>query len=448
MGNPRESGLLECHMSLLDYEKRFSALRLNSSGGFNSPHKVALLLALMDLIDRGDLRENIIRFDNVLKDAFANRLASFGDSSARNNPHLPFFHLRSEGFWHHKIVPGQLESYEQLSTASSVGVVISHIEYAFLDDELFELLQSKLIRNLLSESLLTNLDRGSILDILRGDSSAWDWLECEFLVNDYMVMLEKHLKGWKYSKADHRRELMVRLNNRSKGSIEYKHQNVSTVLIELGLPYIPGYKPAFNYQKQLKQVVLSYFAGHQSILDDVNSFGESDVTEGIPAELSWNEVYDPNPPEHVTRVSEKKPQYIAKRVDYTEREFRNRQLGLKAEQFVLNLERERLIEAGRPDLAREVEWSSQKRGDGVGFDIRSFDVEQDSERFVEVKATSSGKYQPFYISENERAFSNDFSDAYSIYRVYEFRETPRIFILSGSVEQHVQLFPNNYRAEF
>jgi len=435
-------------MSLLGYEKRFSALRLNSSGGSKSPHKVAMLLALLDLIDRGELRENKIRFDNVLRDAFAHRLTMLGDLSARNNPHLPFFHLRSEGFWHHKVLPGQRESYDQLSTASSVGIVISHIEYAFLDDELFELLQSKLIRNLLSESLLTNLDQGSILDILRGDSSAWDWLECEFLVNDYMVMLEKQLKGSKYSKADHRRELMGRLNNRSKGSIEYKHQNVSAVLVELGLPYIPGYKPAFNYQKQLKQVVLSYFAGNQSLLDDVNSFGENEVIESVPAELSWNDVYDPIPPEHVTRVSERKPQYLAKRVDYTEREFRNRQLGLKSEQFVFNLERERLVKAGRPDLAREVEWSSQERGDGLGFDIRSFDLERETELFVEVKATNSGKYQPFYISENERAFSNDFADAYSLYRVYEFREAPRIFILSGAVEQYVQLFPTNYRAEF
>lgn len=27
-------------------------------------------------------------------------------------------------------------------------------------------------------------------------------------------------------------------------------------MIEIGLPYINGYKPAFNYQKMLKQVVL------------------------------------------------------------------------------------------------------------------------------------------------------------------------------------------------
>ena len=33
------------------------------------------------------------------------------------------------------------------------------------------------------------------------------------------------------------------LDGRSKGSIEFKHQNVSAVLVDMGLPYIDGYKP-------------------------------------------------------------------------------------------------------------------------------------------------------------------------------------------------------------
>lgn len=436
-------------MSLLDYEKRFSALRVNSARGNKSPHKVALLQAVIDLVEAGQVANNRFYFDGNLKHHFTKHFQSLRTSpSDRNNPHLPFFHLRSEGFWHHKIKPGQRDRYEQLTTATSQSVLDAHIDHAFLDDELFELLDNQVARKLLKSALLTNLDDHAIRDILQPERGGWDWLECEFLVNDYVTMLEKHLAGVSYSKAAHRRALRQRLSNRSEGSIEYKHQNVSALLLELGLPYIPGYKPAFNYQHQLKQVVLSYLAGHQQVLDDVNLVAEKVADERREFVRNWDAVFDPEPPEHIPHVAEERPSYLAKRTDFSERERKNRLLGQRAEEFVLNLERQRLTAQDRPDLAKEVEWSSKERGDGLGFDIRSFDPLRDEERFLEVKATHSGKYQPFFISENERSFSNDFADEFRLYRVYEFGLAPRLFVLPGSIEQHVQLLPQSYQARF
>ncbi|WP_240339362.1 DUF3883 domain-containing protein [Marinobacter sp. BW6] len=435
-------------MSLLDYEKRFLTLRLNRRGGKKSPHKVAMLQAVMDLIESGQITNNRIYFDENLKRHFTERFQALKSHSDHNNPHLPFFHLHSEGFWHHKVRPGQQEIYQQLTTATSPGVINAHIDYAFLDDELFELLGNRIARELLKSALLTSLDEKAIRDLLQPERGGWDWLECEFLVNDYVTMLEKHLVGAAYSKAAHRRALQPRLNSRSEGSIEYKHQNVSAVFLELGLPYIPGYKPAFNYQQQLKQVVLSYLAGHQKVVDDVNLVADKVAEEPDHSDRAWDSVFDPEPPERIPHVAENRPSYLAKRIDFSERERRNRQLGERAEEFVLRLEKQRLTAQGRPDLAADVEWSSKERGDGLGFDIRSFDSTGDQERFLEVKATNSGKYLPFFISENERAFSNDYSDAFRLYRVYEFTTAPRFFILPGAIEQHVHLLPQNYRARF
>lgn len=435
-------------MSLLDYEKRYSTLRVNSGGANKSPHKVAMLQAAMDLVESGEVTNNRFYFDENLKSRFTERFQVLASPSDRNNPHLPFFHLRSEGFWHHKIRPGQREPYQRLTTATSQGVVDAHIEYAFLDDELFELLGNHIARELLRSALLNSLDEESIHNLLQPERGGWDWLECEFLVNDYVTMLEKHLVGASYSKAAHRRALLPRLNNRSEGSIEYKHQNVSAVLLELGLPYIPGYKPAFNYQQQLKQVVLSYLAGHQKVIDDVNLVADKIADEPEYYDRGWDSVFDPEPPERIPHVAKSRPSYLAKRIDFSERERRNRQLGERAEEFVLRMERQRLTAQGRPDLAAEVEWSSKERGDGLGFDIRSFDAIGDQERFLEVKATKSGKYQPFFISENERSFSNEFSAAFRLYRVYDFGLASRFFILPGAIEQHVHLMPQNYRARF
>jgi hypothetical protein len=47
---------------------------------------------------------------------------------------------------------------------------------------------------------------------------------------------------------------------RSKASIEYKHCNISAVLVELGVPPLAGYRPPFNYQQLL---VPSCFGGHR-----------------------------------------------------------------------------------------------------------------------------------------------------------------------------------------
>lgn len=435
-------------MSLLEYEKRFATLRMNRGGANKSPHKVAMLQAVMDLVESGAVTSNQFYFDDDLKRQFTERFQVLSSPLDRNNPHLPFFHLRSEGFWHHKIRPGQQEQYQQLTTATSQGVVNAHIDHAFLDDELFELLANQFARELLRSALLISLDEESIRDLLQPERGGWDWLECEFLVNDYVAMLEKHLAGASYSKAAHRRALLPRLNNRSGGSVEYKHQNVSAVLLELGLPYIPGYKPAFNYQQQLKQVVLSYLAGHQNVVDDVNLVADKVSDDLEHQDWAWDTVFDPEPPERIPHIAEGRPSYLAKRIDFSERERRNRQLGRSAEEFVVEVEQRRLTAQGRPDLAAEVEWSSDKRGDGLGYDIRSFDASGEHERFLEVKATNSGKYLPFFISERERAFSNDFSAAFRLYRVYEFSTARKFFILPGAIEQHVQLLPQNYRAQF
>jgi len=79
----------------------------------------------------------------------------------------------------------------------------------------------------------------------------WSDSEVEAAVADYFRMLQLELIGSKYNKTQHRRALMEQLDNRSDGSVELKHQNISAVLIEMGIPYIDGYKPRFNYQRSL-----------------------------------------------------------------------------------------------------------------------------------------------------------------------------------------------------
>ena len=51
-------------------------------------------------------------------------------------------------------------------------------------------------------------------------------------------------------------------------------------------------------------------------------------------------------------------------------------------------------------------------GDGLGFDILSFDDANDNERFIEVKTTGQGKFFPFYATATEVCCSEDTGDQY------------------------------------
>jgi len=60
-------------------------------------------------------------------------------------------------------------------------------------------------------------------------------------------MLEEEIAGREIRKTDVRRELRAGgLANRSEGSIEYRMQNISSVLQSMGRDWVAGYKPAGN----------------------------------------------------------------------------------------------------------------------------------------------------------------------------------------------------------
>ncbi len=55
-------------------------------------------------------------------------------------------------------------------------------------------------------------------------TNPWCQDECEAIVRDYFEMFRNEVVGATYSKTEHRRALQKLLNNRSEGSIEFKHQ--------------------------------------------------------------------------------------------------------------------------------------------------------------------------------------------------------------------------------
>lgn len=259
-------------------------------------------------------------------------------------------------------------------------------------------------------------------------------------------MFEKELRGEDYNKAQHRRQLLPLLDGRSEGAIEYKHQNISAVLIELGHPYIDGYKPQRNYQQLLFDVVEDRLAAADGLQHLIAAEVEREADVPTVGDI-LNRLVAPPPPEsgRPAEYGRERPVPRHSTPNYLEREARNASLGAAGERFVMEFERARLLAARADRLAAEVEHVSTTRGDHEGFDILSFEADG-RERLIEVKTTSFGAMTPFFVSSNQLQTSRREEPRYHVYRLFRFRSDPQFFALQGAINQTCEIRPTEYLA--
>ena len=227
--------------------------------------------------------------------------------------------------------------------------------------------------------------------------------------------------------------------DRSDGSIEFKHQNISAVLTELGLPRIEGYRPAWNYQGAIFEAIDGYLSKNP---DPIPFMPRPFVGFAEAPELYLGPAPSPRPP-GIKRP--KALERLIRKFDPAARDQLNRALGRAGEERIVEFERRMLITLDRPDLARKVRWISEEEGDGAGYDIRSYDP-SGAERLIEVKTTRGGNMTPFYLTRNENDVAAERPDAFRLYRLYDFSKRPGLFTLTPPLEQVLQLEPMTFRA--
>lgn len=274
----------------------------------------------------------------------------------------------------------------------------------------------------------------------------WSRFEVEACVATYLQMLTLELNGQRFVKTSRIQDLMLRLDARSRSSVEYKFRNVSMVMEELGWPAVSGYKSLRNYQLLLLEVVESQLQSNVSLQEAVQAAVERPAT-AVSVE-DPTAIWVPSP-KMDGRVREAPANYVprfspAKR-DYLAREARNRSLGRAGEEFVLELEARRLYKAGKKTLSERVEHVAATQGDGLGYDVLSFE-ENGQERLIEVKTTAFGELTPFFVTRNELARSEVDANSFRLYRLFDFRERPRLFDLHGAIAIHCTLDPVSYLA--
>ena len=272
----------------------------------------------------------------------------------------------------------------------------------------------------------------------------WTDEENDEVVADYFEMLIRDLSGEDYDKADHNRVLQEKIG-RGRGSIEYKHRNISAVLMSLGEAWIPGYKPAGNFQLSLADAIEQWFR------DNPDFWKISVASENLadePSSLITLPIDSPPAPQLASSKNfDQMLLPIAHKFDMEERRERNRILGRAGEKCVLHHEKARLENIGRSDLAKQVRWISEEVGDGAGYDIESYSSTGEV-RLIEVKTTNGWKRTPFHISRNELAVSKDRPAEWCLLRLWNFARKPRAFELDPPLDAHVNLCATSYQANF
>jgi hypothetical protein len=144
-------------------------------------------------------------------------------------------------------------------------------------------------------------------------------------------MLRAELSRQPCVKSHHSAVLMQQIG-RTHRLVEFKHQNISAVLEEIGLPWIIGYKPKRNYQASIFGAIDRYHSSNEdmvdqqlppqvlAVADDGNTFVDAPKLEP-QSDRPWQ------------------LERLVRKFDPVERDLRNRLLGRAGEGFVLEIER-------------------------------------------------------------------------------------------------------------
>lgn len=135
---------MDTNKNLRDYLENFSNLNTNKQQGKIAPHKAILLLSVIDLVEQGQIQSNKIELTEKLENQFKLNWGKYVENKDVFQPIIgtPYVHLRGESFW--KLIPTKGNGDTDLSAninSYSTNYLRSQIQYAVIDEELFDLLQ-------------------------------------------------------------------------------------------------------------------------------------------------------------------------------------------------------------------------------------------------------------------------------------------------------------------
>lgn len=125
------------------YKGLFRAIKRGSKNGIISNAKPAYLIAIIDYINSGQSKNRFLCDDKKLKNLYENVLGEFNE--VQKTPfNLPYLHLGGEPFYH--IEWKSKDRPQPKSNSVPYCYLREHIEKAYLDNDLWIILQDSEVR--------------------------------------------------------------------------------------------------------------------------------------------------------------------------------------------------------------------------------------------------------------------------------------------------------------
>ena len=136
--------------------KKCSRLRTAKVNGVQAPHKPILLLAILTGIEKAEIQENKVRITPELVAAFKDLWYQLvHNATFTANFALPFYHLKSDGFWHLHTCLGRELLLTTSYSIKSFAQLKEVIDYASFKEDLYHLLINPHTREVLKQTLLS-----------------------------------------------------------------------------------------------------------------------------------------------------------------------------------------------------------------------------------------------------------------------------------------------------
>lgn len=144
-----------------EYARRFARLQRNKNRDrwtavtlYEAPHKPLLLLSVLDLFDQGGIETNLIELTLDLGELFSRYWTRLMPLDWPGKLELPFFHLRSEGFWHLLPKQGKETALDAIPQIKSLSQLRENVVGVRLDEALYEILHIREAREHLRAVLI------------------------------------------------------------------------------------------------------------------------------------------------------------------------------------------------------------------------------------------------------------------------------------------------------
>ena len=139
--------------NIFKYVNAFKKLKRGVTQYGKAPHKVVMLLSVLQAFQNKQIKSNQIFISPELILLFKSNWNDLVQTNHVCNFALPFWHLKGENFWHLSANVGYSNFIVMQESVSGINQLNNIVDFAYLDEPLFELMMAE-VSNLILQDVL------------------------------------------------------------------------------------------------------------------------------------------------------------------------------------------------------------------------------------------------------------------------------------------------------